>query len=594
MKAMASFRSPRLSTTVAALSLCFSFAGLRSQEPETPTKVSPVVVANGVSPADPVVTGQQQSVVALESVRDSILSADERIAALAAEEKTATTAEKERIEAEIKLLVSRREVLRSDFESIATGIDPAEYDQAATVKFVLSDEVQSLVRPIVDELKDLTKKPREIEQYRSELAIWTKRLETTDAALANLELLPREVSPELAGTIAATRTKWEERQQQAENRIQALSYQLEQARRDQPPLFTAFREGIQTFFRSRGRNLLLCLIAFFGTFFVLRYVHGKINQLTPWVRKGKRPFYTRIVDVGLHLFSVIGAVSAGLLVLYSTGDWVLMGLAIILILGLALAAKNGLPKFYAQGRVLMNLGEVREGERVVYNGVPWKVARLSFYTVLVNDQLRGGVVRLPISQLEGLISRAISEDGEVWFPCREGDWIELVEEGRGKVLSQSPEFVQIVKLGGAKITIPTAEFLLKSPVNLSHNFRILTHFGIDFKHQAESTTTIPEKLWAHLKREISSLIEDRELLISLKVEFASVGASSLNYAIIADFDGSLAQRYEFLARALQRFAVDCCNVNHWVIPFTQIALHNAYPEPSSHVPEPSPPRPKLP
>jgi DNA-binding SARP family transcriptional activator len=38
------------------------------------------------------------------------------------------------------------------FESIATGIDPGEYDQAAAVKFVLIDEVQGLIRPIVDEL----------------------------------------------------------------------------------------------------------------------------------------------------------------------------------------------------------------------------------------------------------------------------------------------------------------------------------------------------------------------------------------------------------------------------------------------------------
>lgn len=592
MTPTAAHRSPGLLATGAALLISCQIP-LKAQD--QPLRGDVPAPAPALTPAVPAPAPEEPpSVLALNSVRHSIKSTDERIALLAEEEKTATAAERERIEAEIKSLVARRAVLRSDFESIATGIDPAEYDQAATVKFVLSDELHALVRPIVDELKELTKKPREIEQFRSELAIWQKRLGTTEAALLNLETLPREVAPELAADIAETRRKWNERRQQAENRIQAITYQLEQAERNQPSLFDSARDGFKSFFRSRGRNLLLCLLALFGTFFALRYLHQRVNQFTPWVKKGSRPFYTRLIDVGLHLFSIIGAVAAALLVLYSTGDWVLMGLAIILIFGLVLAAKNGLPKFYAQGRVLMNLGEVREGERVVYNGVPWKVERLSFFTVLVNEQLRGGVLRLPVNQLSGLVSRAISEAGELWFPCSEGDWVELPTEGRGKVISQSPEFVQLVKLGGARVTIPTAEFLTKSPMNLSRSFRVSTNFGIDYKHQAECTTTIPEKLWTHLTKEICGIIEDRELLVNLKVEFSSAGASSLNYSLIADFNGSLADRYEFLTRALQRFAVDCCHANHWEIPFTQVTLHNAYNEGKSEPSAVVPSKPNLP
>ena len=242
----------------------------------------------------------------------------------------------------------------------------------------------------------------------------------------------------------------------------------------------------------------------------------------------------------------------------------------------------------------MNLGEVREGERVVYSGIPWKVERLSFFTSLTNEQLRGGVIRLPINRLSGLVSRAISEHGEPWFPCSEGDWIALPEEGRGKVISQTPEFVQLVKLGGARLTIPTAAFLLKSPLNLSTSFRLSIPFGIDYKHIAESTTTIPEIIWAHLTRELGTLLEKREQLISLKVEFAKASNSSLDYAIIADFDGSLAHRYEFLNRALQRLAVDCCLANHWEIPFTHVTLHNAYPSTTPPSPERPPLKAKLP
>ena len=550
--------------------------------------------AEAPSPEPALVEGKANSVLALESVRDSIKSIDDRIAGLVKAEKTATPLEKEPIDAEIKSLAARREVLKADFESIATGIDPSEYDQATSVEFVLKDELDALLRPIIEEIKDLTEKPREIEQLRSELTSWRKRLSTTESALSNLATIPGDLSAELAEEITETRNKWNERRQQAENRIQALTYQLEQAERNQPSLFKTVSSGFRGFFRSRGRNLLLCFAVFLIAYFALRYLHQRVNHFAPWQRKGKRPFYIRIVDVGLNIFSVVGAVIAALLVLYATGDWVLMGLAIIVLVGLALAAKNGLPQFYDHARILLNLGEVREGERVIFNGVPWRIERLSFYSVLVNEQLRGGTLRLPVRQLSGLISRAVSEDGELWFPCSEGDWVDLPDLGKARVIAQTPEYVQLVKLGGAKITMPTADFLTSTPTNLSHNFRISTTFGIDYRYQAESTTTIPEKMWSHLKREIAPLISNREQLLSLKVEFASAGASSLDYAIIADFDGALAPRFEFLARALQRLAVDCCNQNHWEIPFTQITLHNAYPQEEKAPLEMPEKKPKLP
>ncbi|MDB4358824.1 mechanosensitive ion channel family protein, partial [Verrucomicrobiales bacterium] len=245
-------------------------------------------------------------------------------------------------------------------------------------------------------------------------------------------------------------------------------------------------------------------------------------------------------------------------------------------------------------RILLNLGEVREGERVILNGLPWRIERLSFYSILKNDQLRGGIIRLPVKVLGDCISRPISEEGEMWFPCNEGDWVDLPDEGRGRIIAQTPEYVQMVKLGGAKITIPTIDFLSKAPKNLSQNFRIKSTFGIDYKHQADCTDKIPETLWAYITKGIYTIIDDRESLLSLKVEFSSAGASSLDYEIIADFGGEHAPRYEMLLRALQRLAVECSNENGWEIPFTQITLHNAYPEDKKpEVPEPAP-RPKLP
>lgn len=514
-------------------------------------------------------------IATLESVRESLRVVEMRLATLAADLERANPAEKGGLEAELNSLLSRRDVLRADFESIATGIDPDEYEQAAPVSFELRDELDKLVRPLIEELKELTEKPREIESLRSELSTWRRRRETASDALSNLAKLSPPIGGSLAGDLEKTRDSWEERLHLADNRIGALSFQLEQAEKGQPSVYEAMRDGVRSFFRSRGRNTLLCLAVLFGTFFLLRFLHRWIARFTPWVKKGARPFYVRLIDVALHLFSLIGAFVAALFVIYATGDWVLMGFAIIILLGLALAAKSGVPKFYNHARLLLNLGEIREGERVTYNGIPWKVERLSFFSIFVNEKLRGGVLRLPVRMIGGLVSRPVCREGEVWFPCEEGDWVDLPGTGKARVIVQTPEAVQVVKLGGSVATFPTSHFLELAPVNLSRGFRISIRIGIAFRHLADATTSIPEILWEHLAKELTSLVGERELLRSLKVEFAGTSPSSLDFSLLADFDGLLAPRHDVLERAMHRSAVDCCRNRGWDLPFPHLVVHRA-------------------
>jgi hypothetical protein len=96
-----------------------------------------------------------------------------------------------------------------------------------------------------------------------------------------------------------------------------------------------------------------------------------------------------------------------------------------------------LPKFYDDAKLLLNIGEIREGERIVFDGIPWRIDSLSFFTVLKNDHLRGGRLRLPVRRLAGLHSRAVAEN-ELWFPTEEGDWIDLPDLGHARVVSQTP------------------------------------------------------------------------------------------------------------------------------------------------------------
>ncbi|MFT6364019.1 MAG: hypothetical protein ACJAZ8_002442, partial [Planctomycetota bacterium] len=110
--------------------------------------------------------------------------------------------------------------------------------------------------------------------------------------------------------------------------------------------------------------------------------------------------------------------------------------------------------------------------------------------------------------------------------------------------------------------------------NLSGGFRVNLQFGVDYQHQAISTTEIPAKMREQLIERLSEMLPEGTL-IKLRVEFCEAAASSLDYAILADFDGSQASRHNELKRAISRILVDTCTDQEWGIPFLQVTLHGA-------------------
>jgi hypothetical protein len=210
---------------------------------------------------------------------------------------------------------------------------------------------------------------------------------------------------------------------------------------------------------------------------------------------------------------------------------------------------------------------------VLYNGVPWLVQSLNFYTRLVNPELAGGDIRLPLRDFTELRSRPFAPD-EPWFPTRVGDWVLLSDQTLGKVILQTPEVVRLVLLGGGRRTLSIPDFLAQSPTLLSTGFRLDVDFGIDYQHQALIAREIPATLEATL-REALGRDGYAKHLVNLAVEFAEAGASALNVRVLADFAGAAAPSYHVLRRAIQRICVEACNAHGWIIPFTQLTLHLA-------------------
>jgi hypothetical protein len=476
--------------------------------------------------------------------------------------------------------------IQRDFERIATGVEAEGMGERRGEDFNWRNELTHLISPFIQELKKMTERPRQMEQLRSDILYFENQLAAAEKALANIRHLQsgaenREegeageeteaVREHILEKLGELEIRWSTTLTDIENQLAVTRYRLQEIQKEKKSLLESTQNVLRIFFKTRGRNFLLALIAFIAVLLLLRFLHRLIYKYSPLHDLERRTFYVRLGDVVYHILTILGATGAGLITLYATGDWLLLSLTIVFLFGLAWTAKEGLHRFWQQVQLLLNLGTVRENERLVYYGVPWRVLALNLYVRMENPALSNGYIRLPLRELTELHSRPYHPD-EPWFPCRPGDWVRLADGTWGRVKTQSPDMVQLALRGAGIKTFPTTDFLALHPANLSAGFRLRVLFGFDYAHQAIITKEIPEKLRAHLLEGLN-LRGYSETLRQLKVEVAAAGASSLDLLTLADFSGEVAERHNILIRAIQMLTIEACNENGWIIPFAQVTVH---------------------
>jgi hypothetical protein len=487
-----------------------------------------------------------------------------------------TENQKVRLLKELAELNGRVEMLTRDFEQIATGVNLETFKAKPKELFDWREQLQDVLGPIIKELQNMTAHPREIEKLRGDAAYYEKQMAGAKGAIQNVQRLSTATQDqELLQQLQGVEKEWKQKEQQVSSQLAVVNYQLNEKLKEQKPFLESFQSFMKGFFKSRGRNLLLAFAAFILVVVLCRFLNRLIYRFSPLHKSGERTFYTRLTDLLYYAVTFAGATGASLLVLYLSGDWVLLSVAALFLLGVFWTARQTLPKFWTEAKFLLNLGAVREDERVVYHGIPWKVQSLNFHTLLVNPYLKGGLLRLPLKELMDLRSRPFDPD-ESWFPCRETEWVMLADGTLGQVVMQTPEMVELTLLGGSRKTYPTAGFLKQNPDNISIGFRLSTTFRLDYQHQRESTREIPEILQEAVLRELKKEVFAKKI-VNVSVEFKEAQPSSLDLDILVDVGGKAGRHYDKLTRLIPRIAVEASNEHGWVIPFPQVTFHTGAP-----------------
>lgn len=486
-------------------------------------------------------------------------------------ENTHSASEIANLQEELKKLDKQLHETQNDFERIATGIDTGLFSEKKEEQFDWKNEVVSLVKPGINELKRLTEKSRQKSRIKDEIEEFNELVPHAETAVKNLkQLIKSSEDSSLKNHLENLLNEWTGIKKQLENKRDIAELKLSQMESKKESFVESTQNSVKKFFKTKGLFILTAILVSILIVMLLRFLHDHIAKRIPGYNREKKPFHVKAFELGYRVLTFFLTMISIILVFYIAQDWTLLSFAIIFLLGLAWGLKNTIPKMFRQSKLMLNIGQAREGERINYLGVPWIIQDINFYSKIENPDL-GITLRVPLEILLDVISRPNNPD-EPFFPCKKNDWVILSDGTWGKVANQSHEIVTMIMKGGASKIYPTSDFLSLSPLNLSRNFRIKEIFGLSYDLQKDITIKIPGIINDYINEKIKETGLDK-FLVNLKTEFASAGSSSLDIAVLADFSGEAAEMYNRIKRLIQTWCVEVSTENSWEIPFPQLTVH---------------------
>ena len=452
------------------------------------------------------------------------------------------------------------------FESIVTGgLDLENFQEMPDQSFDWQSDLIEIIQPIFQSLKDLTEQPRAMERIRKTIEFYQQNLVEINDSIQKIQEWQSEQIVDLSARqqIKAIEESWLLRKSEAQRNLELFQLQLSNLQIRQESIWSSVWTAFGAFLTGRGLNLMLAVLATMAVWFGMRSV---LRFMVP--KEGVDEFqtrsqYSRVLFYTYRILMMMASTAVFLIVLYVTGDWLLLGLALLILAGIAIGLKKYLPQFLAEAKLLLNLGAVREGEMVTYEGVPWMVKSINIYSHLVNPVLEGGELRMPLREMSQLISQPIA-DNEPWFPSNLHDYILLPDGSFGQVVIQTPEFVQIKSREMIR-TYLVSDYLNLAVKNLSMgSFACVGNFGLSLEHQEICLDMVPKAFEGAIKSNFERN-EKQSSLEELRVEMSSIQSASIQYFLYVQMKSGAAEHYWKIQRMMQQACVAICNREGWEI-----------------------------
>lgn len=473
--------------------------------------------------------------------------------------------QKKNISSYLSELNDRLEKTENDFSVLTTGIDYNTFLKKEGKEVDWEKELKEIFSPIIVELKETTERPRKMERLRSQILYLEKRIPQIQQASEDLDKFLEKVSDKkVKGRLESWKEYWVQLEKEFITQEEAAKNQLLKAENERKSLLTSFKVFFDSFVKNRGKNLFFALLAFVGIYLLFRFIQKGIQWISPLHRSPKYMFWANLVDVMLYGLALIVATGALIAVLFTSGDWLILAIVLLLVLGIIWGARNTLPQFVEQIKLLLGFGPVRQGEKVMVDGIPYRVEMMGVYSYLNNPLLTGGTLRLPLKDLVGMRSRPYDES-EPWFPCKEGDYVLI--DGLSTWRQVKLQTPQVIKFDWFEMieSMPTSSFMGRKIFNISAApFWAGINFSIAYKHRFEALGDLRDKLSKFVEEKIKEQPYGEHVLYPW-VDLAGLADSSLTFMIWIQVAPEAADKYGAMSLHLNQIALEAANKYGWDI-----------------------------
>ena len=484
--------------------------------------------------------------------------------------------EKKSITAYLVELNDRLEKTKNNFSVLTTGIDYNTFLKKEGKEVNWEKELKEIFSPIIVELKETTERPRKMERLRSDILYLEKRIPQVRQAAKDLDkFLEQSQDKKVTERLKGWKEYWQQLEKEFSTQLEADKNQLLQAENERKSLLASFKVFFDSFVKHRGKNLFFALLAFIGIYLLFRLIQKAIQWISPLHRSPKYMFWANLVDVMLYGLALLVATGALIAVLFTSGDWLILAIVMLLVLGGIWGARNTLPHFVEQIKLLLGFGPVRQGEKIMIDGLPYRVEMMGVYSYLKNPLLTGGTLRLPLKDLVGMRSRPYDEN-ELWFPCKEGETVLIDGSIMRKVLMITPQYVKLDWYGcDMDEYIPTASFMNRTLLSLARPFWVGITFRLSYQHREYQE--IVDKLVPFVREEIKKL-PYAEHIVDIEnpwIELGSLDETSLSFLVWIQADPEIAPKHSGIKRAITQICLRAANKYGWnILQLKPVEVHH--------------------
>lgn len=536
-----------------------------------------------VDPA-PIVPPQENVTEQLLTISHDIQELQTKRTSLAAEIKSEDDeSHKAELEDSLKRANAQLKEYSELFEKISLGgIDTSRFETSTKQAIQQVDdynwqkELIQIAQPVFAEMKKITDAPRKRDLLRLEQKEIDDRLDQLNKGLETLNKINVSELPENAQkNLKDIQSNWNSlhKELEREHRLTVIKLDELTVKED---FTTRLTKGAWGFAKGRGLLLLITI----AVVSILLYGFNRLLILLESREKNKISIRWRIFMLLYQIITTLIVIIITLALLYSSGDMVLFGIAILIILAFLVTSRNSIPKYFVKTRIFLNMGQAREGERVIYNDLPWKISRINLYNVyLVNPLLENGTTRLTIDHLNTMISRPVKMD-ETWFPTVVDDVVLLPNGIAYKVLRQTPEYVYLTA-SGTELIYPSKDFIKDKIVNITYGYSTSTELAVCYGTVKNNIEHAIQALQTGLSEFIAK--ENPAAFKSMKnltVDFSRVNESGSAVFMIAASMGSFATDHRTsILRTIQRGCMGIAEANQWdIVTLTKYIIEQEMPK----------------